>query len=583
VLKLLFSEISKKRIALLLGSLLLVNMMELLGLSLFIPILEFLQKDAETENAITILLSSMLKTINLNPSLPMYLGFLSTLFILKAAITLRVKLLSVTMASELQHNLRMRLFSVYSKSNLEFINTQRQGVLLSVLNEHIVRASSVFNVLVQILLSWMTALVYIIFVIIISWQLTFIALFVGLLVVPIIRKIGDLAQYHGANYTTALEDAQHFALETLQAKKLINAMGWGSSRIHSYQRVSDNVSKTWMSTAFWSNSPSIIIQPISVIILSLLIVLSVNFELSISLLGAFILAFLRLLPTIQSALSSVSEVKAHLPSVRRVQELHGLAESQEEHSGNVKLKKIANFIVLEKVQFSYKTAVSCVLQEVDMVIPQGSTVALVGSSGSGKTTIADLILGLYQPDHGRIVIDDIDLKDINLGNYRSKVAYIPQEPILFHDTIRANLMMGLSQKIDDAELQDVCVQSGAWGFIVDRPKGLEEIIGDRGVQLSGGQRQRLAFARALLRKPELLILDEATSALDYDSEEWIQETLKDMSKTRMFTLIIIAHRYATIRHADIIFEITHGKAVNLGNWETASAHLKKKSESMGIF
>ena len=581
--KILFSDFSKKRVTLLLGSLLFINMMELLGLSLFIPILELLQKDAETENAITIYLSLLLKAVNLTPSLPIYLGLLSTLFIVKAAITLRVKLLSVTMASELQHNMRMRLFSAYSKSSLEFINTQRQGALLSVLNEHIVRASSVFNVLVQITLSWMTAFIYLIFVISISWELTSVALLIGLFVVPIIRKIGSLAQNYGATYTTALEDAQHFSLETIQAKKLVNAMGWGSSRINSYQIVSDNVSNTWLSMAFWSNSPSIIIQPISVIILSLLIALSVNLDLSTSLLGAFVMAFLRLLPTIQSALSSVSEVKAHLPSVRRVQYLHTLAESQEEHSGNEKLKKIANAIILEKVQFRYKNSDSCVLQNVDMKIPQGSTVALVGSSGSGKTTIADLIIGLYQPDHGRIVIDGVDLKDVNLSDYRSKVAYIPQEPVLFHDTIRANLMMGLSQKIDDTELQDVCVQAGAWRFIMDRPKGLEEIIGDHGVQLSGGQRQRLAFARALLRKPELLILDEATSALDYDSEKWIQKTLQDISKTNKLTLIIIAHRYATIMHADIIYEVSNGKALNLGNWETANIRLKKKSDRMEIF
>jgi ATP-binding cassette, subfamily B, bacterial MsbA len=584
VINFLCKDFSKGKLAFLGGFILLVNMLDLLGLSLFIPILESLRKDGETPHLVTQYFASILGSLGISPSLPWYLIFLCVLFIVKAGIVFQTQKLSIAMAGELQHNFRVRLLGAFSKSTLDFVNTWRQGSLLSTINEHTLRAANVFNVLVQAVLLWLTALVYGLFVILVSWELTLALFVIGLLIIPLIKIIGKLAHTYGDRHTSALEEAQHFALETLQAKKSLNAMGWGNRRMHAYQSISNNVNVTWQGQAFWSMSPSIFIQPFSVIIISVIIYSSVHFALSVPMLGAFVMALLRLLPTIQGALNNGASIKANLPSVYRVRELQILAENAEEPSGNRMFTKLTGDIVLERVQFSYaKTDTDhAVLKNINMVIQRGHTTALVGTSGSGKTTIADLILGLYQPTQGSILVGGSDLQDIDLDSYRSKIAYISQEPFLFHDTIRANLMVGLKDIIDDAELQEICTKAGAWEFIVERHKGLDTIIGDRGVQLSGGQRQRLALARALLRRSELLILDEATSALDKNSEKWIQKSLEILHETKELTMIIIAHRYTTIRHADVIYEVRDGQAKCLGDWNTAGIHLNKEAVAFDL-
>jgi ATP-binding cassette, subfamily B, bacterial MsbA len=577
----LIKDIPKHMIAILCFLFIIVNVLELIGLSLFIPILDLLQ-GIKVSHGVTKYFSIILENIGLGSSLQWFLILLCTLFVLKAIITLWARLLTVSMSSEIQNQLRLRLMNAYVRSTVEYINTKHQGKLLSVINEHIIRASGAFFIFVQVILLWITVLAYGVFVLLISWRLTLIALFVGTLMIPIIRKIGQLAHDYATAHTIALENAQHFVLETLQAKKILNAMGLGENRLNLYKSVSESIGSSWQGTAFWSNSPSIFIQPISVIILSLLITLSANLDYSTTLLGTFILAFLRLLPTLQSALTYGTELKANLPSVKRVYDMLTLTEKSKEPNGNTEFKGIIKSIVLENLQFSYTRDGQAILSGIDLKIQKGQTVALVGPSGSGKTTLADLILGIYRPTQGQILIDNINLDKIELQSYRNRLAYIPQDPVLFHDTIRNNLLMGINREVSDEEFQEVCTRAGAWEFIAERAEGLEQTIGDRGVQLSGGQRQRLALARALLRKPELLILDEATSSLDQQSELWIKKMLKEIRENDELTVLIIAHRYTTIEHVDVIYEIRNGASNRLGTWNEAQKHLQKQASILEL-
>ena len=568
-------HLSKKKIFLLSILLLIVSLLDFIGLSLFIPIIDSLQGQG-SGHFISRYFSEIFEFLGIPTSLKWFLIFLSILFIIKTTIAMLSRRMGIALSSGLQHILRMRLLNGYLTSTLHFINSHRQGTLLSVLNEHTIRAGGSLFLLIQIILLWLTAFFYGVFVFIISWELTFVSFLLGVLMFPIIKKIGQLAHKHADYYTRALEKAQHFALESLQAKKLINAMSWGNSRLNSFEPVSFYVRDSWQWTAFWSNSIGIIMQPIFVMILSLIIILAVKINFPFAVLGAFIFAFLRLLPTIQSALTLGTEFKASMPSVKRINEFIVKAEKAFEPDGHSSFEKLNKTIDIENVKFSYSDPSSVILDDINISIQRGSTVAIVGPSGSGKTTIADLILGLNEPLDGRIIIDGVDLKNINKQQYRSKIAYIPQEPILFHDTIKNNLIIGLNRNVKKKEIRSVCIQAGAWDFIKERSNGLETIIGDRGVQLSGGQRQRIALARALLRKPQLMILDEATSALDHNSERWIQKTLEGLRNEGTFTIFIIAHRLTTIQHADIIYEVDTGRAKPLGKWKEAKEYLKGK-------
>jgi ABC-type multidrug transport system fused ATPase/permease subunit len=223
-------------------------------------------------------------------------------------------------------------------------------------------------------------------------------------------------------------------------------------------------------------------------------------------------------------------------------------------------------IKFDQVRFSYPSRPDVeVLKGVDFVLPEGQTLALVGKSGSGKSTIASLIMRFYNKTHGSITSNGSELNALSLMDWRNELALVPQDVMLFGGTILENIKYGKTDASEEAVVE-AAKQANAWEFIKDFPEGLGTTVGDRGVQLSGGQRQRIAIARALLKDPKLLILDEATSALDSESERLVQEALDRLMKGR--TSVVIAHRLSTIRKANQILVLEEGTVVERGTHET---------------
>ncbi|MEZ5031648.1 MAG: ABC transporter transmembrane domain-containing protein [Saprospiraceae bacterium] len=229
---------------------------------------------------------------------------------------------------------------------------------------------------------------------------------------------------------------------------------------------------------------------------------------------------------------------------------------------DLRKKKIHGEITLDHVSFAYPSRPDLpVLKDIDLHMAPGQKIALVGGSGAGKSTIVQLILRLYQPEHGRILLDGQDVRQMDLATYRQHFAIVPQEVMLFGGTIRDNILYGNTRASDEEVLQ-AAELSNSMEFIRQFPDGLNTVVGDRGIKLSGGQRQRIAIARAILRDPSVLILDEATSSLDAESEMIVQEALNRLLEGR--TAIIIAHRLATIRNVDRIYVLEHGEIVESG-------------------
>ena len=226
-------------------------------------------------------------------------------------------------------------------------------------------------------------------------------------------------------------------------------------------------------------------------------------------------------------------------------------------------KILVEKIAFKNIQFSYPTRKDVeVLKSISFDLDPGKTLALVGRSGSGKSTIASLLMRFYTIDQGSITVGGMPLPNIDLKAWRSSLAFVPQDVLLFGGTIRENIAYGDTEALED-QIIDAAQGANAWEFIKDFPEGLETTVGERGVQLSGGQRQRIAIARALLKDPQLLILDEATSALDSESEQLVQEALDRLMHGR--TSVVIAHRLSTIRGADQILVMDKGQIVERGN------------------
>ena len=236
----------------------------------------------------------------------------------------------------------------------------------------------------------------------------------------------------------------------------------------------------------------------------------------------------------------------------------------EDNSSKQKLKDIAGEYDYKKVKYAYKDDGKIVLNGFNLHVNPGETVAFVGESGAGKTTILNLIIGFMQPDSGEIDIDGHNLNDINLRSYRKHIAVVPQNSILFSGTIKENITYGI-KNVDENKLREVIKAANLTEFIDGLPKGVDSEVGEHGGGLSGGQRQRISIARALMRDPKVIVLDEATSALDSISEREIQKALDNLKSER--TTFIVAHRLSTIRNADKIAVISEGKVTEYGTYD----------------
>jgi ABC-type multidrug transport system fused ATPase/permease subunit len=234
----------------------------------------------------------------------------------------------------------------------------------------------------------------------------------------------------------------------------------------------------------------------------------------------------------------------------------------------MKTAALTGDIVYSDVQFSYPTRTDIeVLKSVNLQVKNGQTVALVGSSGSGKSTIVQLLMRFYNIEKGGITVGGVPITDYDITQFRKNIAIVPQEVLLFGGSIRENIAYG-KPNATEAEIIEAAKQANAWDFIDSFPENLETIVGDRGIKLSGGQRQRVAIARAILRNPTILILDEATSSLDAESERLVQSALNRLMKGR--TSIVIAHRLATVRNVDCIYVLENGEIVEQGTHDELS-------------
>ena len=227
----------------------------------------------------------------------------------------------------------------------------------------------------------------------------------------------------------------------------------------------------------------------------------------------------------------------------------------------IKINDVKNDIAFKNVTFNYDGTES-ILKDISFTMKKGTVTALVGASGAGKSTVADLIPRFYDVANGGIEFDGTDIRDLNVKSIRKMMGIVSQETILFNDSIAANIKYGL-QSVTDGQLYKAAKNANAYDFIIEQPDGFKTVIGEKGVRLSGGQRQRIAIARAILKNPSILILDEATSSLDTESEFLVQKAIDNLMKDR--TVLVIAHRLTTVENADTIVVMENGKIADSGS------------------
>ena len=291
------------------------------------------------------------------------------------------------------------------------------------------------------------------------------------------------------------------------------------------------------------------------------LVLSGNADSSLT--GSTFLVYMGLAYNIITPAKAISrglyKIKQGSAAAERIQEIIDTPNPLKDKEGAIDKTSFDSEIEFKKISFKYQD--DYVLKDFSLTIPKGKTVALVGQSGSGKSTIANLITRFYDVNKGEILIDGINISDLKTSALRAQLGIVTQDAILFNESIKNNLKLGKQNATDDEVIEALKI-ANAWEFVKDLPKGIETNIGDAGNKLSGGQKQRLSIARAVLKSPPIMVLDEATSALDTESERLVQVALENMMKNR--TSIVIAHRLSTIQNADQIVVLNKGEIVEQG-------------------
>lgn len=477
-----------------------------------------------------------------------------------------VTVVSGSLTKSLMSDLRRAGLDVLLNVDLDFYTKTKVGDLVNRINTEVRKTATAVNLLISILTTSITILVFAGLLLSISWQLTLVSTFLLSLVILFNQIFIKRAKKWGEKLSNASRDYAIGIIEALNGIRLVKSMGHENRE---YEKITKLISKLEKST-YKSDLNYAIISPINEvvsIIVILLIVISgrVIFADNIQAFSAILLTYLfllfRTLPLVSSLNNARSQFANNSAGVTMVEDLLRRDNKPFMIAGTLPYNSFEKGIHFNNISFGYPEHDNLVLKNIDLYIPRGTTLALVGGSGAGKSTLADLLPRFYDPNEGSIEIDGLDIRQYNLQSLRQAMGVVSQDTFLFNSSIRDNIAYARPEATDE-EIIEASKRANAHEFIDRLPEGFDTLIGDRGVLLSGGQRQRLSIARALLRNPEILILDEATSALDTVSERLVQEAIDALSRER--TTIVIAHRLSTVQSAHQIAVLEKGEVVELG-------------------
>ncbi|ESA32825.1 abc transporter atp-binding protein [Leptolyngbya sp. Heron Island J] len=537
---------------------------------LILPILlELLGQSAEYADSLPPILQQFISVFDglpENARLPAMAASVVAVIVLKSLSAYASALTAGTLNRKLAMSLRREGLRLLLDVDLGYFARTKIGDLINQLNVEVNRTTIAIRNLVRIVVVLITIGVFLILLILTSWQLTLISTVTLGSVTLLNQFVVKRSKVLGKELSKISKAYSSRIFEVLSGIRLVKAT---ANEEREYQYL-DEIIVERESAEFNSQLIFAGIAPfneiINILALMLIAVLgrlafSNQLELFSSSLLTYLVILFRTLPYIGQLNSQRSTLANTSASVDVITQLLRREDKPFMPRGAQPYRPLKKGIHFNQIRFSYPGHDQEVLQGIDLFLPKGQTLALVGSSGAGKSTIADLLPRFYDPTGGTIELDGVDLKQIDLHSYRTNLGIVSQETFLFNASVRDNLLYGRPDATE-AELMEAAKQANAYEFIENLPQGFDTMIGDRGVLLSGGQRQRLAIARALLQDPDILILDEATSALDTVSERLVQNAIDDLSRNR--TTLVIAHRLSTVHEADQIAVLERGKVVEVG-------------------
>ena len=535
------------------------------SLLLLVPLLELvgLNVGQGSLGVIAAYVSAFFLTLHLKPTLLLIL----LVYVLVMSFIALLHRLQTIKSSQIQFEfaayLRKRLYQAITNSDWLFFTRMKSSSFAHALTNEVERVSVGTGQFLNLLAGLMVLVVYIIFALELAGVTTGLIFIAGVIILLLLRRRVRRSISSGENITDTTRDIYNSIMQHLDGMKTIKSFGMQDENIKVFSDQTNQVMDGYLDAVKTYADVKLLFDVGTVIMLAIIVLTLIQLvKIPIASLFILIYIFVMMIPQFSTIQSSYQYFINSLPAFDNINQLEMQClqniDSTESEGDVMVLENMINF---DHIFFSYRGEDHFKIEDLNLRIPVGETIAITGSSGTGKSTVADLLMGLIQPDSGVIKVDNVPLAQDNLLSWRDRIGYVAQETFLFNETIRFNLLLTQPDAVEKDLINSLRL-AAAYDFVEELPDGLDTFIGDRGVKLSGGEKQRLALARALLRKPSIIILDEATSNLDSENEKRILNSVENLHGD--ITILMIAHRLSTIRKADQIYFMENGSIVESG-------------------
>lgn len=496
----------------------------------------------------------VLRSIHLPMTPPVLLGFITLLFIGKGFVQFGVRYINAIIVTRFEEKLRRALLERTLRTTWSYLLSQKSGRLESILLYDAERGASTASLLSNIIILCTTFSAYVVVALTISWPITLTTLAIGTLMFFFLKPVFWRIRQLQTQAAQTMKEMTHHVTEHLLSAKSIKAMALEIPVITEANVLFARLRQAKVSTSLYRQATLATIDPIGFLVIAALFLLnwrSPDFSIvSFAVVMYLVQKMFSYIGSLSSQVQALNDAYPYLKAVMSWRKKTRLNREEDEGTQPFVLRRELR---LEHVGFAYRED-RPILTDLNLSIPRGQLIGLVGPSGVGKTTVVDLILRLFHPQTGRITADDIDIREIAIGDWRRHLAYVPQDGLLLNASIRENIRF--YSDASDEEIMQAAHQANIHDVIEALPEGYDTSAGERGVTLSGGQRQRIILARALARHPAILILDEATSAIDTESEKLIHDAITRLRGTTI--VIIITHRLSTLNYLDRLVVLEGG-------------------------
>ncbi|MBP7654383.1 ABC transporter ATP-binding protein [Candidatus Dependentiae bacterium] len=541
------------------------SVFEGLGLLSLAPIIDSLiyqNSIYASSNKIIRYTSELFLRFNIKYSLFYLLFFFLLIFVIKKIIDFFCLYLQAELRRDLVADFGGKIYNNLMEISYSYYHASKKGELIYYISGSAMHAGHALIHCINLLISLLMISVYFIVLSMVSLKLSLLILVMSGISIAIYKNRIKKSFVYSKESALKNQKLNSMFIETIDGIKIIKAyMREEYEKIKFKHHLFDYLNANFKSSVN-TGKMRLLKSPVTMFLVAGMIYVSKKyFNMSFSEMGLFFIVAYRFIPAFQGIADSLDLLSSTLPPVSIGLNVISSENKPYILDGNKNVRSFDSEIKFEKVSYEYIKG-NLVINNMSFIVPKQKTTAIIGATGSGKSTIIDLIMRFYDPASGVISVDGTDLKNLKLAEWRNLISVVLQDNFIFNASVKENILYG-KLDADEGEILNAAKNANAYDFIMKLPDKFDTVLGERGITLSGGQKQMIALARALVRKPQILILDEATSSLDNESERLIQNSIEKLSKN--ITVIVIAHRLSTILNADQIIVIDNGKIVETGN------------------